>query len=265
MMMRLCLLMSLGAALFAGDAPTTTITDGPYSASIAGEIIHTNEMDIGSLKLTDVVSRPEFRDNVLTFHECQARVFGGIARGTLTIDFTAKTVRIVANVEQAALSTLLSAYGGNAEAYSGLINGEIDLSFPLNKLEDASGRGSLKISNGNLIELSFLINLLVGDVSNVRDQDTAEANFEINAGTIRLSSARVVMPKGILLISGTILFDGSLRLLVIPRLSGGLLGQVWFVGKWFGSAMAFASSHVARAVVRGTLSRPVVVINPFAQ
>ena len=37
------------------------------------------------------------------------------------------------------------------------------------------------------------------------------------------------------------------------------------LGRIFDSMWAFASSRVARAVVRGPLSKPVIVINPFAE
>ncbi len=240
-------------------------------ASIGGEIIHTNELTVGPLVLHDVKSRPQLENNVLTFHDCQASVYGGVAKGSLIVDFQRNRMIINAQLENADLGTLVAAFGGDANVYSGAVAGEIELTFPIGKPEEAEGRGRLTITNGNLIELSFLTNLLVGDITNARNQDQAEATFELinNVGaqkdsTIRLTSARVVMPKGILLASGTIQLDGSLRLLVIPRVKGGLLSQVWFVGKWFGSALAFASSHVARTVVRGNLSKPVVVINPFA-
>jgi AsmA-like C-terminal region len=251
----------------AGDAtPTvnTTLAASDFEASIGGEIVHTNELTVGPLVLHDVVSRPELRQNVLMFHECQATVYDGTAKGFLSIDFIRNRMHLMAMINNVDLGTMLAAFGGNTDSFSGLVSGQIELEFPLGKPEEAEGRGHIAITNGNLIELSFLTNLLVGDISNVRNQDSAEANFDIKEGTVRLSSARVVMPKGIMLISGTVMLDGSLRLLVIPRVSGGLLGQVWFVGKWFGSALAFASSHVARAVVRGNVTKPVVVINPFA-
>jgi AsmA-like C-terminal region len=262
----MALMLTIGD-IQAGDAtPTvnTTLAASSFEASIGGEIVHTNELTVGPLVLHDVVSRPELQQNVLMFHECQATVYGGTAKGFLSIDFIRNRMHIMAMINNVDLGTMLAAFGGNTESFSGLVSGQIELEFPLGKPEEAVGRGRIAIANGNLIELSFLTNLLVGDISNVRNQDSAEANFEIKQGAIGLSSARVVMPKGIMLISGTVMLDGSLRLLVIPRVSGGLLGQVWFVGKWFGSALAFASSHVARAVVRGNVTKPVVVINPFA-
>jgi hypothetical protein len=252
---------------FAGE--TKPVLD--LEASIVGDLVHTNKITLGPLILYDVVSHPTLTNNVLSFSNCQANVYGGTAKGTLTIDFERNRMTVSASVKGADLGTVLAAYGGNAETYSGVIAGDIELTFPIGKPEEAEGRGRLTITQGNLIELSFLTNLLIGDIANVRNQDQAEAIFELVKGSgnnkessIRLTSARVIMPKGILLASGTIQLDGSLRLLVIPRVSGGLLSQVWFVGKWFGSALAFASSHIARTVVRGNISKPVVVMNPFA-
>jgi hypothetical protein len=78
--------------------------------------------------------------------------------------------------------------------------------------------------------------------------------------------AKVTMPQdqGLVLFSGDVTMDGGLTLMVIPKIGGGFLSKIPLVGQWFGSALAIASSRVARAVVRGTISKPVVVINPFA-
>jgi hypothetical protein len=258
-------LLAMCAALGAGEAPApVALTTGDLVATIEGEAIHANELTIAGLILNDVAALPALANQVLTFSGCQATLYGGTVKGTIAMDFTAARVRIVADLAGVDLAGLLQGLGSSSESYSGRVSGRLDLTFPLGRPNEAQGHGRLEIVDGNLVELSFLTNLLVGDVANVRGQDNAEASFDVRDGQVVLSSARVTLPKGTVLVSGSISLEGDLRLLVIPRVSGGLLSQVWVVGKWFGAALAVASSRVARVVVRGNITRPVVVLNPFA-
>jgi hypothetical protein len=269
-MPRVVLLALLLGAVQAGEAPTTDLV-----ATIDGEAIHLNELVLGPLVLGDVSTRPVLVDRVLTFEECQASCYGGQVRGRIVLDVPNNRTRVIAEVSGVDLASLLSGLGSTTEGYTGRVDGRIDVSFPTDDVRKVQGRARATISNGNLVELSFLTNLLVGNVGNVRDQDSAEVAVEFRRPTdqdgaaprdsvIRISSARVTMPKCVVLVSGRLSLDGDLHLLVVPKLDGGLLSQVWFVGKWFGAALALASSRVARVVVRGTVSRPVVVLNPFA-
>ncbi len=280
MLMRRTLLIWLlvGVAVAGESTPKPSIpTD--LVATIDGEAIHLNELVIGPLLLNDVSTRPLLADRVLTFSDCQAAFYGGEIRGTIALDLTTNRTHVIASVTGVDLAGLLAGLGSTSDSYTGRVNGRIDVTFPTTDVHAAEGRGQLTVSDGNLVEMSFLTNLLVGNVTNARGQDSAEVTVEIRqpddsapagagnasrASEIHLSSARVTMPKGSVLISGTVSLDGDLRLLVVPKVAGGLFSQVWLVGKWFGSALAIASGRVARVVVRGTISRPVIVLNPFA-
>lgn len=269
-MTRLLVLVLCLGVLRAGDAPTSDLV-----ASIDGEALHLNELVVGPIVLNDVATRPVLVDRVLTFSDCQASCYGGLVRGSIILDVPNNRTRVIADIEGVDLASLLSGLGSTAEGYTGQVDGRIDVSFPTDDVRKLEGRARTTVTNGNLVELSFLTNLLVGNVGNVRDQDSAEVAVEFRRPTdqdgraprdsiIRIASARVTMPKGVVLVSGRMSLDGDLHLLVVPKLDGGLLSQVWFVGKWFGSALALASSRIARVVVRGNISRPVVVLNPFA-
>jgi hypothetical protein len=269
--LRLAIVLMMVGSLRAGEAPASDLV-----ATIDGEAIHLNELVIGPLLLNDVAARPTLVDRILTFNDCQAACYGGQVRGRISLDLVNNRTHVVANVEGVDLGSLLAGLGSTAEGYSGRVDGRLDVSFPTDDVRKVEGRARMSVSDGNLVEMSFLTNLLVGNVGNVRDQDSAEVTVELRRpidlgdgrpardSVIRLSSARVTMPKGMVLITGTISLDGDLRLLVVPRIGGGVLSQVWFVGKWFGAALALASSRVARVVVRGTITRPAVVLNPFA-
>ena len=249
------------------------------SVTIDGQsAIHLNELALGLLTLNDVATTPRLINGVLTFENCQAACYGGKVNGTITVDLSTSPnrTRVMATITDVDLSELLAGLGSTNDFYSGRITGDLDFSFPTSDVRKAEGRGHLIIRDGNLLEMSFLTNLVVGNVSNVRNQDSADISFEIRQpnsvdadltrpdSEIHLSSARITMPQGIILISGDMTLDGGLTLMVVPKIGGGVFSTFPLVGQWFGSALAIASSRVARAVVRGTISKPVVVINPFA-
>lgn len=265
------LLLMVSTLMRAGEAPV-----GDLVATIDGEAIHLNELTIGPLVLNDVAARPTLIDQVLTFNDCQAACHGGEVRGRIALDLMNNRTYVSATVVGVDLASLLASLGSTGEGYTGRVDGRLEVSFPTDDVRKVEGRARVTVSEGNLVEMSFLTNLLVGNVGNVRDQDSAEITAEFRRpadqgdgrpprdSVIRLSSARVTLPKALVLISGTISLDGDLRLLVVPKIGGGVFSQVWFVGKWFGAALALASSRVARVVVRGTVTRPAVVLNPFA-
>lgn len=271
MILRLAILLLVVGSLYAGEAPASDLV-----ATIDGEAIHLNELVIGPLLLNDVAARPTLVDRVLSFNDCQAACYGGQVRGRISLDLVNNRTHVVATVEGVDLASLLAGLGSTAEGYTGRVDGRLDVSFPTDDVRKLEGRARVTVSNGNLVEMSFLTNLLVGNVGNVRDQDSAEVAVEFRRpadsgdgraprdSIIRLASVRVTLPQAVVLISGRISLDGDLHLLVVPKIGGGVLSQVWFVGKWFGAALALASSRVARVVVRGTVSRPAVVLNPFA-
>ncbi|HEX3135729.1 MAG TPA: AsmA-like C-terminal region-containing protein [Planctomycetota bacterium] len=262
----IAIFVTLVGLLAAGEAPAppAVIATADLVATIDGEAIHLNELTVGPLVLGDVAAKLALKERVLTFNDCQASLYGGEARGTIVMDFATNRTHVIATVAGVDLASLLASMGSTNDSYTGRVDGRIDLSFPTGDVRKAEGRGHLTIKDANLVEMSFFTNLLVGNVGNVRGQDSASVTAEIRDGEIRLNSARITIPKGSVLVTGIVALDGGLRLLVVPKLGGGALSEVWFVGKWFGTALALASSRVARMVVRGTISKPVVVLNPFA-
>ena len=273
-MIRRCqhLMLMLGSAfmlcgLHPADAaePATGDAGAGYTAAIDGEVLHVNTLELAWFKLSDVATRPVLANRVMTFNDCRATAYGGTVTGTVIVDYDKNTHHCQLDLAQIDLTALLIDLGVDADNISGKVSGHLDLIIPAASPDKLTGRGVLAVKDGNLVEMSFLTYLLVGDVTNARGQDTAEAVFEVGNSTVTITGANVGLPKGRLLLSGTVKLDGGLNLLVIPRVNGGLLGEVWLVGKWFGSALAFASSRVARVVVHGHISKPVIVLNPFAE
>jgi hypothetical protein len=266
--MRPLVLLCLAGALAAGDAAALPIGD---QARVDGEAIHADAIEIGRLALSDASAKPVFANQILTLADCRANAYGGTVTGTITIDLHTNVNRTRCDLKLTGLDlgAVVAELGGSADNLAGRLTASIDISFPNGKVEEAVGHGNLAIKDGNLVELSWLTNLLVGDLSNTRGQDVAEAGFIIGGndgdGVIRITHATITLPKTRILLSGTVNLAGELRLLVIPHVTGGLLGELWLVGKVIGNVLSFTSSRVARAVVRGHVSKPVVVINPFAE
>jgi hypothetical protein len=257
---------ALGAAEPAGGGEGPVPAASEISATIAGEVLHANTLEIGNFSLSDVVARPTLVDQVLTFSDCRASAYGGTAVGSLTVDFRSNKERCVLDVDNVDLIALLSDFGATPENFGGKLSGHIELTFPAGHIDQMSARGTFAIRDGNLVELPFLANLLVGDISNTRGQDSAEGTFEISDRLVKFSSATVTMPKGRLLITGTVSLDGDLRLRVIPHV-GNFLGisSVPLLGKVLENVFGSATSYVARALVRGHISKPQIVMNPFGE
>lgn len=263
----LLLLMAFLVRVVAVDAPPDPATaPGGFSATIAGEVLHANTLVIGNFALSDVVAKPNLAAQILTFSDCRASAYGGSVVGALTIDFQTNRERCVLDADNVDLIALLADFGASPENFGGKLSGHIELSFPAGHVDEMVGRGTFAIRDGNLVELPFLANLLVGDISNTRGQDSAEGAFEISDRLVKFSSASITMPKGRLLINGTVSLDGDLRLRVIPHVGNLLgLGSVPLLGKVLENVFGSATSYVARALVRGHISKPQVVMNPFGE
>ena len=259
-------LSALGAAEAGGSSEPAAAAANEISATISGEVLHANTLDLGNFSLSDVVARPTLVDQVLTFSDCRASAYGGTVVGSLTVDFRANQQRCVLDVDNVDLIALLADFGATPENFGGKLSGHIELSFPAGHVEQMAGRGTFAIRDGNLVELPFLASLLVGDISNARGHDAADGTFEISDRLVKFASATITMPKGRLFITGTVSLDGDLRLRVIPHVGNFLnIASVPLLGKVLENVFGSATSYVARALVRGHISKPQIVMNPFGE
>jgi hypothetical protein len=264
--MRLLVLAALALCAYGQDAGESTSVPGGFTASIAGEVLHANTLVIGNFALSDVVAKPTLVAQALTFSDCRASAYGGSVVGAMTVDFQTNREHCVLDADSIDLIALLGDFGATPENIGGKLSGHIELNFPTGHVDQMIGRGTFAIRDGNLVELPFLANLLVGDFSNARGQDSAEGAFEISDRLVKFSSATITMPKGRLVINGTVSLDGDLRLRVIPHVGNFLgLGNVPLLGKVLENVFGSATSYVARALVRGHISKPQVVMNPFGE
>ena len=211
------------STLMAGEAAPLSVGD---QARIDGEAIHADAIEVGRLALSDASAKPLFANQILILTDCRANAYGGTVTGTITIDLHENVNRTRCDLTLTGLDlgAVAAELGGSSDNLAGRLTASIDISFPNGKVEEAVGYGNVAIRDGNLVELSWLTNLLVGDLSNTHGQDSAEAGFTLGGndgdGVIRINHGSIVLPQTRILLSGTVTLAGDLRLLVIPHVSG---------------------------------------------
>ncbi len=255
-------------------APATSTA--AYTARISGEVLHANTLEFAGLAFRDVVAKPLYAGTTLSFTECQATAYGGKVTGhvELLMDVDANGEKTEAakdggsyhchfEVDGVDLGTLLSEFGGNNANVDGVVAGWIDLEIPARHPQLMTGRGELAIAKGSLVQLPLLANLLIGDPSNSKGQDSAMARFEFRDSQIQVLVARLSSPACKIAIKGTVGFDGDLRLYLIPKFKFDLIDQFPGLGPIVAPLLSSVTSRVARALIRGQITKPVLVINPF--
>lgn len=261
----LLLAAALSAALPAAEAD--------YAPAISGEVLHANTLEFGVLSFRDVVARPELHGRKMLFDRCQAKAYGGMVTGWLSIDLPKPDPKggpasaIVYNAHfdlvKADLATLLRQLGGNAENLSGTLNGWIDFSLPADRPDQLSGHGELSITDGSFVQLPVLANLLVGDPGASKGKDRLETRFNLGDGKLSLVFAQIDSPSAKISIFGHIGYDGDLRLSLEPLFANKIADAIT------GGVATFIlnplTRRAARFAVRGQITNPVLVSDPFGK
>ena len=260
--MRRAVLAAMLAAGLAGAAEQT------YLPVVSGEVLHANTVEFGLLSFRDVVTRPELHGRQMVFDRCQGKAYGGMVYGALTVDLPPEERQDASTIyhghfdlHNADLSTVLHQLGGNQENLGGTISGELEFSLPGDHPEQLTGRGELTITNASLVQLPVLANLLVGDPGGAKGQDKLEMRFELGDGRLSLVFARIESPAAQISISGHIGYDGDLHLQIEPtfanKLTDALTGGI---ATWILNPL---TRRAARFLVRGQITHPVLVSDPF--
>jgi hypothetical protein len=289
-----------GACLDAADdaAPRNDLR-----VEIRGEILHANTVEFAGLTFRDVVGQPQLAGRVLSFHDCRATAYGGTVGGevshalaaqaaaaTLPPDAqgvparlpplpapappTAPATGAAAADKDAAyhctckvsgldLGTILHEFGGNSAGISGTIDGTLELTIPVAEPLKMYGRGEIHIVNGSMVQLPLLANLFLGDPTGNRGQDTFTATFDLRDGNIQFLTATLDSPSIQIGIRGTIRLDGDLALYLDPRFKFGIIEIIPGLGPLVVPLLAKVQRRVTRALVRGQITKPVLIINPF--
>ena len=244
-----------------------------YAPAIAGEVLHANTLEFGMLNFRDVVARPEMKGRKILFDKCQAKAYGGTVTGWLSIDLpqpdpaggpsSAIIYRGHFELAKADVATLLRQLGGNPENLSGTLNGWLDFNLPADHPEQMNGHGELSLTNGNFVQLPVLANFLVGDPGANKGKDRFDTRFNLGDGKLSLVFAHIDAPAAKISIGGYIGYDGDLQLSLEPLFANKIANALT------GGVATFIlnplTRRAARFAVRGQITNPVLVSDPFGK
>lgn len=265
-----CLAAGLALAVAAPVAgEDSAATEPSYTAQIGGEDLHANTLEFAGLAFRDVVAKPRYEGSTLVFTDCQATAYGGRVTGEIRLNLDTGAYHCHCEVEQVDLGTVLKEFGGNNAQISGVVNGWADLDIPARHVEGMTGKGSLSITHGSLVQLPLLANLLIGDPVGSKGRDRLTIDFSCHDSRIHIlplanNEPQLVSPACRLRIIGTIGFDGNLNLrLPRPEFRFTLFEDVPALGKIVAQSLSRFSSHVVTPTIRGQVTKPVLMLNAF--
>jgi hypothetical protein len=232
---------------------------------IDGEVVHADLVEVGPLALRDVVARPRIDGRELVLSDCQARAYLGTVSGIVAVGLEDGRLRARIDLAGGDLDKIIRQSGTNPDNLAGQVDGWVELSGPADRPDLMTGRGAVRISKASLVQFPLLASLLFGDPAAARGQDLFEATFELREGRVRINRALLSSPSAKIEVRGAVGFDGECNLLLLPAFSFQLVDKVWGVGPLVAPMLSLASSKVARAVLRGQISDPVLVIDPFGR
>lgn len=257
--------MTMRAALLAACSLLAAAEPAGLLPRVDGEVVHADLVEIGPLTLRDVVAHPSMRGGELLFTDCQAHAYLGTVSGLVGIGTADGRIRARIDLAGADLDKIVRQFGANPDGMAGRIDGWVELTMPSDRPDLLTGRGALRIAQASLMQLPLLASLLVGDPTAGRNQDAFEALFELRDGQVRLTRALLTSPSARVEIQGTVDYDGEVNLLLTPAFTFQLVDRVWGIGPLVAPVLSLASSKIARAVLRGQISSPVLVIDPFGR
>ncbi|MBA3686078.1 MAG: YdbH domain-containing protein [Planctomycetes bacterium] len=257
MMLRSAVLLLAATAIAAAEPNVPA-----FAAGIDGEVLHANVVRWLGLNLHDVAAKPVLDRQVLRFADCTARAYRGTVTATMIFDLAAETQSFQLNVADVDLATFLSEFAGVANGTAGIVSGTLDLSVAGGKV---TGTGDVSVRNGTLVQMGPLSSLLAGDPTRGGGRDQARARLVFDGGRVQFKGGIIESPGVVVKLHGSIGFDGTVDLVLIPYPEFALIQVVPGVGDALSWLLGSASSRLARAAVRGHISKPAIVLSPFAQ
>lgn len=256
--------------LFAGAMPAGESPPGEIDRlTITGDVLHANTLEFGPLTVRDVVAKPVKHGSELRFTECSAKAYGGQVTGTVGVILKsggaveAYWTRI--ELKGADLASILKQAGGNPENLSGSVSGRIELNLPAGRSDLMRGQGEMHITNASLVQLPLLATLIAGDPWAQRGQDEFHAAFELADSKLQLGRTWVSSPSVRIAMRGTISFEGNLNLVLVPDFRFKGVDQAPLVGPLVAPILAKGISKLTTSVVRGHVTRPILVVDPFVR
>jgi hypothetical protein len=233
----------------------------PALIQVKGEVIHATQVDIAGFTIRDVKAVPYLNGRKLFLDQAEARVYGGLLSGWVRSDLENGGWSLRLALKDGDLASFLRQYRGNAQNLGGLVQAWAELSAEPGGAERIRGQGVLVVEQASLIHLNLFANLLVGDPTGARNKDRLEVHFRLADGIVTLEKATIVSPSANIRISGTIRLDGTLNLVVVPELRLKVV-ETATVGT-VNRLLSPLSRGAGRFLVRGRITNPVVVSDPF--
>jgi hypothetical protein len=257
------LLLLGGVWLSAAEAPLPALT----TATIDGEVLHANTLEVVGLAFRDVTARPRYADGRLGFLDIEAKAYRGRINGWYTIELRGdkRSQRCEFRVSGIDLATLARSQGATNEQLAGRIEGWFEMNIPIGEAGGITGRGQIDITDGTLVQLPLLVNFLAGNPAGARGKDKLSARFLLRDNGIDILWLRLESPVIQLAAQGHIGYDGKLQIEIAPRLPFDLLSKIPLLGGWAASGLSRLAGRVTRAYVRGHVSQPVIVIDAFGK
>jgi hypothetical protein len=247
-------------------AEQTSTDDAPavsYSTQISGQVLHANTLEFAGLAFRDVVATPRYSGQTLSFLNCEATAYGGRVTGSVELNLVTGVYHCHCKVADIDLGTVLSEFGGNNANVTGIVSGWSDFDIPARHVDAMTGKGEITVTKGSLVQLPLLANLLVGDPTNSKGKDSASATFEFRLEQVNILSGQLNSPACKIAMRGTVGFDGNLHLQLTPWFKFNLVDDLPGLGPIVAPMLSSMSSRVAKALLRGQITHPILVINPF--
>lgn len=260
--MRIAGLLLLGAVATAGEAQLPSMA----SATIDGDVLHANTLEVAGLAFRDVTARPRLNAGRLGFLDIEAKAYRGRITGWYVMDLAGEKRRQQCEFHVAGLDlgTLARSLGSTNEHLGGRLDGWFEMTLPIGP-GPVTGRGQIDVTDGTLVQLPLLVNFLAGNPVAAKGKDKLTARFQLREDGIDILWLRLESPAVQLAAHGRISYDGRLQIEIAPRLSFDLIGKIPLLGGWAASGLSRLAGSVARAYVRGHVSQPVIVVNAFGR
>lgn len=252
--MPVILLLGLLAGLGAVEVPIGPLVDG--------EGVQVEHMTLLDMDFHDVVTSPQIADGVLTLGNLGARAYGGQVTGSMTVSLQKGDINLALDVRDLRLGTFLQGYVG-IDGYDGIIDGHLELHLPQGTWSKATGRGTLRLRGGRVIQAPGLAKLLFGDPGAVDGRDRGWASFTIKKGVIRFEQAVIDNDSFHVLVKGQILAKGGLDLQISPFAKLDHFGMLPGIGDLAGFLLSRLTGRIARFDVTGHISNPQLSSDPF--
>ncbi len=228
---------------------------------VEGEVLHANTLEFGVLVVRDVVAIPSLNGQVLRFDQCQGAAYGGTVTGQVETDLTTGGFRLRLDLTKADLAAFIRQFRGNPSNLGGQVTGWIELDIPEGRPDRMTGRGEMHISSATLVQFPLLANFLVGDPTSARNQDSLDATFTIADSRVALGETILRSAAANITFSGTIGLDGELNIELVPELRMKVVAAV--TAGVINRLLAPIGRSAARAMLRGQVTSPVLVMDPF--